>query len=267
MRKFFFTAIAASMLLSSCNNVFYQVYNTKSTNLVENDNFLVYENEDCKVIYNLWAKGGNIGFVVKNKTDKDLFLIMPQTFFIKNGVSFDYYQDREYHRTESVAATSGAALSSGIYNPWRDIYSSLATNGTKQRGASKSVVIKEKSMVCIPPNASKEINEYLISDSHIRNCDKKQEYPRRKSNSVTYSKDDSPLVFKNRIAYTFDSTGKNLNYIDNEFWVSELINYSRKEAVTKKKYQECESDVKVERYVFKIGAPNKFYSSYRKNAN
>ena len=81
MRKLLLAAIAASLMLSSCGKVFYQVYTVEAPGSIEKENALVYENEDCKVMYNLWSEDGYIGFIFKNKTDKDLFVILPQTFF------------------------------------------------------------------------------------------------------------------------------------------------------------------------------------------
>lgn len=269
MKKLLFAAIAASLLLSSCGKVFYQVYDIEAPGSVEKENALVYENEDCKVMYNLWSEDGNIGFIFKNKTDKDIFVILPQTFFIKNGMAFDYYKNREYRKTESVMVSSGVSLGVAVsskYNLWRDWYgvpSSLNASESKQRAASTTIVRKENPIVCIPPHSSKEISEYSITGQLIRDCNKKQAYPRKKSIPVTYSKDDSPLIFKNRIAYTFDNSGKDLKYVENEFWISELINYAKKEAISKKKYQECESDIEIDTYVFKMASPHKFYNSYK----
>ncbi len=149
MRKLLLAAIAASLMLSSCGKVFYQVYTVEAPGSIEKENALVYENEDCKVMYNLWSEDGYIGFIFKNKTDKDLFVILPQTFFIKNGVAFDYYKNREYSKTEIVS--SGVSLGiavSGKYDLWRDRYgvpSSLNANENRQRGVSKTIVEKEKS--------------------------------------------------------------------------------------------------------------------------
>lgn len=177
MRKLLLAAIAASLMLSSCGKVFYQVYTVEAPGSIEKENALVYENEDCKVMYNLWSEDGYIGFIFKNKTDKDLFVILPQTFFIKNGVAFDYYKNREYSKTEIVS--SGVSLGiavSGKYDLWRDRYgvpSSLNANENRQRGVSKTIVEKENPIVCIPPHSSKEISEYLISGQLVRDCNKK----------------------------------------------------------------------------------------------
>ena len=44
-----------SMGLSSCNKLYYQVYDVNSENMVQKDNSLVYENNDIKLMYNLWG--------------------------------------------------------------------------------------------------------------------------------------------------------------------------------------------------------------------
>ena len=121
MKRIYLVALAATLTLSSCNTVFYQVYNTEAPGMIEKDNSLVYENEDCKLMYNLWAEDGSLGFIMHNKTDRDLFVVLPQTFFIKNGIAFDYYKAREYRNTESGMVSSNVSLGTAIseVNLWR----------------------------------------------------------------------------------------------------------------------------------------------------
>lgn len=268
MKSVFWAALAAVLVLSSCSRVFYQVYNTEAPGMIEKENSLVYENEDCKLMYNLWAEDGNSGFVIHNKTEKDLFVILPQTFFIKNGVAFDYYKNREFRNTESGMISSGASLElavTGSANPWGALYASKSgsVRSNLSRGVSTTVVRKENPIICIPANASKLICEYSISSNLIRNCDKKQFYPKRKSTPMTFTKEDTPLLFKNRIAYSFDKSGNDLKFIENEFWISELINYSKKSAGSDETIKDCDKDAGVIRYVFKIASPKKFYNSYK----
>ena len=96
--------VATCFSLTSCNNVFYQVYDVDSS-LNQNDNSLVFENEDCKVMYNLWSEDGSLSFVFMNKTDKDIFINMGQTFNIKNGAANDYFKNRTYE-TRTISITS-----------------------------------------------------------------------------------------------------------------------------------------------------------------
>jgi hypothetical protein len=60
-RKIFtLAAIAATVGLTSCKQYYYQVYDVKSEALTQQDNSLVYENADLKVMYNLWDDNGSI---------------------------------------------------------------------------------------------------------------------------------------------------------------------------------------------------------------
>lgn len=257
MRKLLLAAIGATLMLSSCSKTFYQVYKTEAPGLVESNNTLIYENEDCKVVYNLWAEDGNSGFIFHNKTEKDLYLILPQTFFIKNGVAFDYFKNREYQSSQSMAASANISGVANVWGAWYDASKGSAKN------TSYTVVHKESPTICIPPNASKRISEYIILGKLIRNCEKHQAYPKIKSIPIEFTKEDSPLNFKNRITYSFNNCGKESKSIENEFWISELINYSEKEAGSLKIERECDNDPGVEVYKFKVSAPNKFYNSYK----
>lgn len=260
MRKLLLVAIGITLLLSSCSNTFYQVYKTEAPGLSESDNALVFENDDCKVVYNLWAQNGNSGFVMHNKTDEDLYVILPQTFFIKNGVAFDYFQNREYQSSQSIAASASIYGIANFDGTWYD-----ASKGAA-KGTSYTVIQKENPIICIPPHTSKYIFEYNILDGLIRSCDKHQMHPKRMSAPMEFTKEDSPLNFKNRITYAFNKCGKGSKCIENEFWISELINYSKKEAGSTKTITNCDGDIGAKKYIFRISAPYKFYNSYKKTS-
>lgn len=270
MKKQLLAVFAAFLLLSSCSSTFYQVYKTEASGLSESNNTLVYENDDCKVIYDLWAENGRSGFVMYNKTDKDLYVMLPQTFFIKNGVTFDYFQNREFTNSQAIASSTGVSVGIGVNrvaNVWGSLYNaskSVQESKDVARSASTTVTYKETPVICIPPHSSKVVSEYVILNRLIRNCEKDQMYPRKKSVPIQFTKDDTPLNFKNRITYSFDKHGKESSCIENEFWISELINYSTKEAGSLETNKECESDdMGVKVYRFKVSSPSKFYNSYR----
>ena len=85
------TGILSSVMLiafASCApKVYYQVFETQPENseIKQQPNGLVYENDDCAVYYNFWGEGGDMGFRVKNKTDQPLFLDMGKSYFVLNG--------------------------------------------------------------------------------------------------------------------------------------------------------------------------------------
>ena len=232
-------AVVACMGLTSCKQLYYQVYDVKSDALKQEDNSLVYENNDLKVMYNLWGKDGSVGFILQNKTDKDLFVDMDKTFFILNGQANDYFKNREYSATTTDVASVGYGFSQtywGVNGFWPTQYyvPTTASALTKlMKGQSHGITTKEKQIVCIPAHAYKVISEYKVSPHFVKTCERSKDFPKRTANVANYSESSSPVKFKNRIAYSFDSDCKSLQHIENSFYVSDVTNYSKKAAVEK----------------------------------
>lgn len=265
-----FFAIVTSM--TSCKQLYYQVYDVKSNSLNLQDNSLVYENEDLKVMYNLWGENGTVGFILQNKTDKDIFVDMARTFFIFNGKANDYFKNREY-TTTTVTTTSDAFgvslsyISNVGYWPARyNVPTTVSGISKIIKGHSNGVTTKEKPVICIPANSYKVIDEYKVFPDFVQTCNIKTDYPHTSANVANYSESNSPVKFKNRIAYSFDKNVSNVKEIENDFYINSVTNYSKKAAVEKKKeVASCYNRIKVKREYFKIGGPNKFYKRYAKS--
>lgn len=271
MKKLLLGAFVATTLLSSCSPTFYQVYEVKSNALKQSDNSLVYENEDLKVLYNLWGAGGTMNFIVQNKTDRDLFLDMGQSFFIFNGEASDYFQNREYTNTVSTVTSSsyGVSIFSTTAGFWPNTYLVPGTQSLiakAMKGSSRSVTTKEKEIVCVPANSFKTINGKTMSQQYQVTCNKKVDYPSQSAVVATYNESSSPSKFRNRISYSFDEKGSDLRQIENDFYLSGITNYSKKAATEKVKEKVgCSEMFSRKTYYFKIGGPNKFYRSYKKS--
>src|SRR6056297_3106064 len=115
-KSIFFTL--SILLLTSCaSTTFYQVYQTEmSEDLTKKDNSLVYEDENARVLYNLWEDGGNIGFQFYNKTEDPLYLHLNQSFFVLNDVAYDYYRDRviTYSNSSEIAASNSSYAGAAV---------------------------------------------------------------------------------------------------------------------------------------------------------
>ena len=106
--------------------------------------------------------------------------------------------------------------------------------------------------------------EATVSPRFVKTCERSKDFPKRTANVANYSESSSPVKFKNRIAYSFDSDCKNLQHIENSFYVSSVTNYSKKAAVEKvREKTDCYSSQKQKRQYFKIGGPDKFYKTYQ----
>ena len=280
MKKFkFFLLALTALMFTSCSKTFYQVYQVESDQMTVTDEAIVFDNDDCSVHYNLWSKGGNMSFLFTNKTGQSIYLIMSESFYIQNGEARDYYKEGSETFTTSYSVSEAAAASAtllGLVNvggKWYD-GSVSATNGIKKGlSSSKSITNINPKIICIPHYSSKYITSFGILNKVQLICDDpKTNYP--KTSAIvggTYSKENSPLTFRNRIAYTANPESRDFHFIDNSFWVSSYVNYSAKAATKKIKVEQCNtsshksiSNNGIEMRVFKIDNAHSFYNSYIK---
>lgn len=260
------------MTLTSCvSKSYFQVYKTApSDKLVVKNNLLVYEDENCKVSYNLWGDGGNIGFQFFNKTDKNIYLNLEESFFILNGFSYNYYRSRVFTSSTSSGATTsrGTTATKSVtgYN-YLDLIQTNIISATNTVGlmtsSGFSVSYNEEKIVCIPSKTSKIISEYSINQSLFRDCDLFK-YPTKKQiKSKTFSKEQSPLVFSNRIAYTCGQND-NLTKFENEFYVTEISNYPERKMFELKYDEYCGQKSMTMTKYFKNISAYKFFIKYSK---
>lgn len=234
---------AIGCFLSSCTATYYQVYRVE-TELEKKKDAIVYSDEYCDVIYNLWDENGNLSFVFMNRSDKDIVLDLSRSFFIKNGIAFDYYEDKSYTEgySKNYSSTVGVLDSytkqvtkSGythtpyLWTPTMIGVSRGKTMGTTQGknvSYNSSVTTHSVKTITVPAQSSKVVTGFIISNYIYKDKeDKDFNRPKNISREINYSKEISPLLFRNRIYYSIDGRGY---YIDNEFWVSCVKNMSEK---------------------------------------
>lgn len=271
--KSFILAATIALFLTSCATTsFYQVYKAiPSDNLITKDNYLVYEDDNCKVSYNLWDEGGNIGFRFYNKTNKNIYLNLEESFFILNGISYDYYKNRVFTNSSTSGATTARSATASKSVTGINYLDLLQTNRIQaassvglMASSGYSISYNEEKVICIPSKTSKFITEYNINESLFRDCNLFK-YPTKKQiKSKSFSKAESPIVFSNRIAYTVGQT-ENLIKFENKFYVTEISNYPESEILESKYDESCgQKSMTMSKY-FKNVSPDKFYIKYTKD--
>lgn len=262
--------LSAALLLSSCASTsFYQVYNVKPVEetITKSDN-LFFEDDNCKITYNLWSSGGNIGFNFYNKTDNKISVNLNESNFILNGFAHDYYQNRTFTTSESKSTSTSNIYSRSIVVAFLNNYNNIQNNQVKNSSSTNigslvgyAVSRKEDSIIYIPAKTTKRITEYSINNAVVRNCNLLK-YPKEKEiETKSYSINESPIVFSNKISYTIDGID---NLIENKFYVSEITNYPEK-AFFDRKYDEfCEQRSPSKTKYFKFYDSDKFYIKYKK---
>lgn len=273
--------VIVGLYMTSCSSYYsyyYQVYEVGTNDMKVQDNSLVYENEDCKVLYNLWSNNGELKFAVLNKTDKDIFVNMGQSFYVVNGQAVDYYQGREFSSQSTTHADfmiSSAIGTVGAYGFWgNDVYMENVTaiadamSAKLSKTQSNGVITREKEIVCIPSKCFKVFNYYKVNPTFATTCENDKDFPKKSYKVGIYTHATSPLNYKNRIAYGFNKKEVADKHIDNEFWISSVTNYSENEATEKyKKKTECYGQKTTSKArLFKVGGPDKFYKVYVDNS-
>ena len=264
--------VITSLFSVSCTQSFYQIYTMDSKDLKMQDNSLLFENADCQVSYNFWSDGGYVSFAFKNKTDRDIFINMNESFLVVNGNAHNYFEAKTYTYGSAFATSIGYGESLGVSlsgktGVWSNKHytasAAVAASITSKSAIMNTVSIKEQEVVCIPANSFKTFSKFCLSPAIYQKCVKKVDYPSKKVSLAKFDSDNSPIMMNNRLTYGFKSDNMD-KHIDNVFWLGEIENYSEKSAVERKSEKGCYDYLSKEIKVFKIGTPSQFYRHYQK---
>ncbi len=278
------------LTLIGCQPTYYQIYDVKTpNNITNNSNTLIYEDANCRLIYDLWANGGNFGFKFFNKTSDNIYIHMDESFYTYNGIADNYFNNSIETKSKSGSFLNSETISSSTTTSSNSSYTAsravtgynsfdlLQTNkliksnsygitnnfgvsNTFQttEGYSKSVTKIEERIIVIPRNSAKIIYaKKLINNSYLSFKDLK-EYPNNKEKfSISFNKDNTPLSFSNIISYSLNRDDK-LIKVYNDFYVSEIINYNSSDVIKSVTKDENGKMIRPFKY-FTVAAPNKFY--------
>ncbi len=256
------TLFLISLGFMSCKGVsYYQVYKTKSSTITSTgDKTMHYEDSQCRIDYNLWADKGDAGFTFYNKTEETIYIALDESFYVLNGMAYDYYQNRSFTNAQSTVAQT--ARTTGIAQlGWLSLYNTASKTTTS--GSSNSTTVAEAKIISIPSKTAKRISEFDINRTLFRDCDLYLYPTSRQVTSKNFSGDNSPLQFYNIIAYKV-GTRETLTKVRNEFYVSEITNYPEKDITKMIRSEFCNEKSPRASLVFTEISPDKFYLHYIK---
>ncbi|TDN83490.1 hypothetical protein DET49_12144 [Salegentibacter sp. 24] len=258
-------------VLTSCSSTYYQVYKAETGENIKNtSNGLIYEDDNCRISYDFWKNGGSADFMIENKTEKDLHLHLEESYFILNGIAYDYFQDRIFMSSKGTAASrvkrsSNKTSLSGmnIFNIWQTNSKTLEDGAEVAISSGAGVSYREKEIVTIPAGTAKIFNEFQINNQLFRDCDLYKYPNKRQINTKNYSEAKSPFVFGNLLAYSVGEE-EALRQIENQFYVSAITNYPEKEFVEAEREEFCGDKGSSEVKYFKKSSADAFYIKYTK---
>lgn len=284
--------ILLATLAMACNPCYYQICSLKSDSPSFNEEKMVYEDNNCIISYNFWCESGNPGFVITNKTKQTLYVDLSASFFIKNGLAYDYYLDRRYmssHTNAYFSYNQQAYMQGGQIRPSAypsdnmflnniiGIYGAKSSVGKSVAGTN-GIEYGEKPVIAIPAGTSKCVSEYCIEKDLFISCDDQSDgqskgediYTVRHNSNAneksvkegikSYSEDNTPLTFSNIISYRIGEN-KELTQIKNSFYVNETNNIFSKKEYTASYYKDCLGK-KRKGHFMKDKKMNRFYNIY-----
>lgn len=181
--------IVVAMSISSCSKLYYQVCTTKPSDasiFSTNSEMYVFEDENVKITYDFWAKQGNRGFSIYNKTDKYIYM-----------------------------ANYNSSLSSTI----------IGSEGEWAIGDySNSGIIPPHNYRLI--EADETISKYVFLSEGLKERVNHSE-------SKSFTKDNTPLVFTNHINYYYYDENKKMieKTLVHSFYVDRVTNYAQKDYI------------------------------------
>jgi hypothetical protein len=211
-----------TVLLSGCKS-YIQVFETKATNAEKEGEFYVYETDTLKITYAFWAKKGILSFAVYNKLDEPIYIDWKKSSYIDNSNKLNYWVDEEI--SKSASYYGGYFYSGPLLKPGFSINKGVGTvSGSK---------IKAERITFIPPKANYYRSQFhLLPISHYK-FDIDAEYtdtirndkPKKTTRVYhkEFTKQNSPLVFRNFLAFSLTEDFENEFYVDNEFYLSNMV--------------------------------------------
>jgi len=233
-------AIMSACVFWSCSTQqYYQISQTtpvdQSTVKSDNDDKgYYYEDSNCRISYNFWSEKGNAAFTVTNLTDQVLYVVKDKCFFIKDGVSHDYF-----HGTEWV----------------EPIVTGKTTAHTK-----------EQRLLGIAPHSSRTIGEYVIYPYIFVDCDLDRKPMSNKPATMVFSPATTPVLFGNYITYKIGEKGDEKS-VTNMFYTSRVTNYRMTDIFYTEKMEVCPnvSDIKMQQdSIMRFAPTTGYYIKYTK---
>lgn len=210
--------------MSSCGSYYYQVYDVTS-NLKEQNNQYIVENEDCYISFNFWQHLGNAAFTFHNKTDENLYIPLASSSFILNGYSKSLF--------DNVDVT--------VWVSW-----------------TKTKTYKSNATICVAPHSSVVINDKKLLDHIYQFRDMEKDFP-SKSYGEDFTAADTPISFRYHILYSQNINAEQTKALTPAFYVSRIENFKTKRIIEKNIVKSCNTYLEVPYNTLKSESPKRFY--------
>lgn len=259
------------VLMTSCSETTYYQFCkvTPSNQMKTENNYIVFQNDDCTISYDFFNEGGNAGFQFYNNTDSIIYLDKAKTFYTANGIAYDYFKNRHYTASstgsKTVSNSKAVHASASVSDDLNNMASaSLAESNTKGSSVafSRSYSTDEAPILAIPPHTSRFVQEYTVLNDIFRYCELNHKDP----NGLNFDIDNTPLSFGNIITYTIGINTPHRT-VENNFYISNITNHASSDVTEKVKVNNCGKTTTEQITVFKESRPDIIYQEFKHSEN
>ncbi|MEA3317690.1 MAG: hypothetical protein U9R54_07000 [Bacteroidota bacterium] len=232
MKKIIIITVLGLILLGCKSYV--HVLNTNSSLKTNNKRFYIYENDTLKITYTFWQENGLMSFEIFNKSKVPIYVDWKKSSYIDNSVKLNYWVNEEKTKATSIYGSyyyDGPLLKPGH-----------AVSATA--GVSYSTKVKPERITFIPPKSKYYRTQfYILPNQHYKLSTEtdfekvpRNDKPKRKTKvyKAYYTRENSPLIFRNFLAYSMNEDFESVFFVDNEFYVSEILEMDKRHFIQKK---------------------------------
>ena len=182
------------VLLISCTKPLYHVASVQSEQVKRIEDDFVFENDELRVVYNLWEPGGRMRFLLFNKTDNPLYVDWSKSFFIRNDTKTRYSQ---------LPSLGKQAYADTVVYTYQHI-----------RAEPYRTTARNNPFTELPSQAYVAIADFPIQQVVL--------HAKAKERSFSYTKENSPLQFGQQLAYSPAKTSADIRFVEHTFWVNKI---------------------------------------------
>lgn len=209
-------AIASVFLILTCASCYRYQYATVTGDLRKNEQHqLFFESDSVKVQYTFMGADCPIQIQVANKLNTPLYVDWKKSAVIFEGLRFPYWDDK---------STLNATIK-GYDLAWTN---QVSTSDAEARGT----LYRNEQISFIPPNSSVIVEPITVRKSFFQlpqpGKDQRVVLNETGMKGFKYSfpKETTPLQFRSYLTISYTEDFKHPIVLDNQFWVSEVIQTS-----------------------------------------
>lgn len=265
--------LLVSLVFSSCSvtSRYYQILELEETS--EKTEAEIFENDQCKITFDFWGKGGKTDFVFENTSSEYLEFHLDSSFVLLNGFVFDLFGNREYQKSSSFGSSiaQSAAVSDKVNRNSQNIWdlstqaragvsSSISSGFTNETGQSE----REKPTRIIPPGGRILVEGVQLLSKSLQYC-VLERFPSRKTlqedSQLQFNEANTPLKLSVIACYSasFGGTSSKLQF---DFFINQVSNLKEDKALKLYTTDKCGEELFPAERRFKETPSNSFYRRY-----